>query len=120
MNLSAGAKSIMQQEPILAAITAILVTEIYRSNQSNSFSPRELVWTVLFPRPGHQNSPNSEPSCQEQDETRLHPLAWSTQIVVVLIRTRRGTIIHSCLNSYKSGPASYHQSHPHYGSKKKR
>ncbi|KAJ6987755.1 hypothetical protein NC653_020876 [Populus alba x Populus x berolinensis] len=33
----------MEQEPNLAAITAILIAEIYRSNQSSNFSPHELV-----------------------------------------------------------------------------
>lgn len=65
MNLSIRAKSITEQEPNLAVITAILVTEIYRSNQSSNFSPHELVWTVIFPRHRRQNSPDFEPSCQE-------------------------------------------------------
>jgi len=65
MNLSIRAKSITEQEPNLAVITAILITEIYRSNQSSNFSPHELVWTVTFPRHRRQNSPVFEPSCQE-------------------------------------------------------
>lgn len=65
MNLSIRAKSITEQEPNLAVITAILITEIYRSNQSSNFSPHELVWTVIFPRHRRQNSPVFEPSCQE-------------------------------------------------------